>query len=588
VNIKPQFEMNQQEPSSTMAEVLGWVEKNPNWSPATVKDYTSQIKRCVEIFNTNTLADISSKLDAFLDRFPRKTFPSGGFKSYPSFLAWRKKMVTVLKHFHGIMSRDQKLRSREDEWSKLIKTIKFNLSKGSMEPIPLAVLANEARSAGKTPKQVSKDWLQMICDEMPTPRRNAVCRAVAFLEKVRKEHENVAKQLPTENLIVEKNVRRRANMAIPQNLEQEIKTCIQGICQGTYDEIADEYSNNLSQATIGIYWAAAKKYVNFALQADELNQNNINLEAVFEKPVFISAMRAWIKDSDQATTISDRTKRAYLGKLIAIAGIAGVDTSFMSAALDSNQNMKNGFQEAQEMSASNKAFCQRLLTSRPIELSFQSLHVTFQNAANSLMERNSPSHVEKTHIIQLGMLAAFSAIALWGVPLRLNNLRKLRHRGDNPTFILPRGNRKRAHILIPSSEVKNAVNIKAHISDGPTKAVEIIEWYLNKIRPRLPYATRSEYLFPGYKTEIISPNSLRNPLYRFTRDLGIPMTPHNFRHGLASIYLRDHPGEYSQAARLLDNTASTVRKHYAWIDEEAELATVQLELAKQAGFRHAS
>jgi len=89
-----------------------------------------------------------------------------------------------------------------------------------------------------------------------------------------------------------------------------------------------------------------------------------------------------------------------------------------------------------------------------------------------------------------------------------------------------------------------------------------------------------------YHSDLISKTYLRHSLFHHTRALGIPMNPHNFRHGLASLYLRDHPGEYGQAARLLGISATTVRKHYVWIDEEAELAAVQKEVAKQAGFHH--
>lgn len=113
----------------------------------------------------------------------------------------------------------------------------------------------------------------------------------------------------------------------------------------------------------------------------------------------------------------------------------------------------------------------------------------------------------------------------------------------------------------------------------------MVEWYLEHIRPRIPWADRSEYLFPGYNGKSISDKALRNWLQHHSRDLGIPMSPHNFRHGLASLWLRSRPGDYSGAARLLCNSPATVRAYYAWIDNDAEMINVQAELARQAGFR---
>lgn len=99
-------------------------------------------------------------------------------------------------------------------------------------------------------------------------------------------------------------------------------------------------------------------------------------------------------------------------------------------------------------------------------------------------------------------------------------------------------------------------------------------------------AGRSNYLFPGFKSEMIAAGTLRNWLYRQTREMGIPMKPHNFRHGLATLYLRDNPSGFSYAAQLLGNSASVVRQHYAWIDHDKELAEVQQEVAKLAGVKY--
>lgn len=141
-------------------------------------------------------------------------------------------------------------------------------------------------------------------------------------------------------------------------------------------------------------------------------------------------------------------------------------------------------------------------------------------------------------------------------------------------------------IVIPKDATKSKKTIRQRMVAGDNRAVEILRWFISEIRPRFPGAQTSEYLFPGFAAHggPIHGDTLRSWLKTHGRSIGIVMTPHDFRHGLASLYIRAHPGGYDHIARLLDNTPAVVRRYYAWIDNERVLFEVQQRMLKLGGF----
>lgn len=573
-------------PIPTMADAHNSISHSERLSEGTKKDYLAQIQRCRAIFNANDLSDISADPMAFLSRFTKKSFPADHFKTYKAYLAWRKKMTSIMKHLLGTSQQSRDRRALSDAWTDIKdEWIKIHSPKHKGH-IAIDLLTDEARKSGLSPQGLSKDWLIDLMDDLDVSRRRGIPRAIQLLEEARADSPAIDKLLGSAPL-PNPSILRRARVAeIPDHLDQQLLSLAEALCAGEIDEISNEFVGGKAKATFYTYRAAARKYVATALACDALPADCQDIAESFDKKIFIEVLRNWIGEDRREHQITDRSMRSYVSKIIPIAASLGKDVSFMKKALDINPNLKNGRAEANTMPLDTRAFCSRLLRFRNAEMTFKSLHIRFQQQAISLMSADTPGPYSAQRIVQLGTIAVFAAIALWGVPLRIGNMRSLRHRGGNPTLVLPHGARQRAHLLIPAPDVKNRKPIKAHISDGPTRALEILEWYLEEIRPRMPWADHSSYLFPGETGELISTQSLRNWIQDHSRDLGIPMDPHNFRHGLATLYLRDHPGDYSGAARLLCNTPETVRAHYAWIDEEGEMRKVQEAVARMGGFRH--
>lgn len=64
--------------------------------------------------------------------------------------------------------------------------------------------------------------------------------------------------------------------------------------------------------------------------------------------------------------------------------------------------------------------------------------------------------------------------------------------------------------------------------------------------------------------------------------IGMPMTAHNFRHGLASILLKRSLANLEKVAKFLGNTPGVVERNYAWINVESVIEETQDEVLDEA------
>ena len=153
---------------------------------------------------------------------------------------------------------------------------------------------------------------------------------------------------------------------------------------------------------------------------------------------------------------------------------------------------------------------------------------------------------------------AIAVAILLNIPLRAGNLaglrldRHLQFVGD------------RAFLSIPSDETKNAVAIDTELS--PLLA-QLLHTYIDRYRPSL-IETSSPWLFPGE-------NGARRPSGGFAqqisdfiaREVGVVMTPHQFRHLAAKLFLDLHPNEFETVRKLLGHKSiDTTMRYYRELD----------------------
>jgi integrase len=151
-------------------------------------------------------------------------------------------------------------------------------------------------------------------------------------------------------------------------------------------------------------------------------------------------------------------------------------------------------------------------------------------------------------------------------PMRLGNLCRLefgRHLQE-----LRDGRRSRWLIAIPGDEVKNGEPIELPL---PERSVRLLELYRARVLSVLGQPGR-HFLFPGRdraKAEVTLASQITRLL---RRELGVRLSPHQFRHLVGYIYLLRHPHGHEVVRRMLGHRdIRTTIKFYAGM-EMAEAA----------------
>ena len=160
-----------------------------------------------------------------------------------------------------------------------------------------------------------------------------------------------------------------------------------------------------------------------------------------------------------------------------------------------------------------------------------------------------------------------TAIALLiACPIRFDNLCNLEV--DVHFEVIGRGRTQRQILRIPKATVKNRVDLNFEV---PLAVATLIAQFTKAHRAALT-ATSSRYLFSKRSADApIDWNTLRRRITEaICRNVGVRLTPHNFRHVAAFILLSKFPGGYEQVRRLLGHkNGSTAVDHYVGLESDA-------------------
>jgi integrase len=168
----------------------------------------------------------------------------------------------------------------------------------------------------------------------------------------------------------------------------------------------------------------------------------------------------------------------------------------------------------------------------------------------------------------------------------MENLTALNFETD---FSWPQGRRKPALVRICGDQTKNEEDIVFEI---PAALAERLLVYRNEIAPAVT-GTRPDAVFVTFAGKPRTQVALQGAIIRtILRQLGIRMTPHQFRHVAAKLHLDVNPGALDLVGQLLDHKSlQSTRRFYAGIDTvragraHAELVMQIRESAKRPGHR---
>ncbi|MCA2008630.1 site-specific integrase [Tritonibacter mobilis] len=552
------------------------------------KDYANAVGRYPHLTDGADLSQVPADLVLVKQKLPLHGFDPALSKSEKAYKATRRKIIAAVKNASGEAEAARERRARVDEWAELLLALEPHaVTSGEQNHsakqvlIPVRKLADVARTSDIKPSGVSQDLLDSISPMLETNEWKTLQRALKTLNRLRHD-KNVCRFLPVAPFPAP-NPRRQENLhLIPSRIANEIDDWVRNATLTEFDPVEQEYVDTASVSNVNFKLAAMRKFVSTLFRSGRLQpQTNLGLRDLMTPEYAADAVRFWSQHEDQKGHISARTAYDYLKSNYVVMARNGVDPSLMKSHLKANRFLKNGKRASNDMSPTSRKFCEHLLASSQQTMKFLSMHVHLRNQANELLDQLTGNVIilksqEITLIRQIGTVAALCALETRGAPIRIESALELVLRGPDRTFHLPSRKTRHATIDLGPEHTKNNVEIWAPIQPNNLNGLEVIFWYLEKIRPLFPNHKNSIHLFPGFKCgEALEYRTFLGWFKRQTRSAGLPMTPHKFRHGLASLLLQHNPGRWDLLERLLDDTPATVRKNYAWVNERAKRTEVQ-------------
>jgi integrase len=141
-------------------------------------------------------------------------------------------------------------------------------------------------------------------------------------------------------------------------------------------------------------------------------------------------------------------------------------------------------------------------------------------------------------------------------PIRLGNLASIEL---DQNLIKPGGLNTPYWLVFSNYDVKNKVDLNFQFDQLLT---DLIDEYIHEFRPALLRGANATCLFPGeagqHKNKLLFSKQI---IERIQKAVGLRITPHQFRHAAAAVFLKHHPGHYETVRRFLGhrNIQTTIR-----------------------------
>lgn len=130
------------------------------------------------------------------------------------------------------------------------------------------------------------------------------------------------------------------------------------------------------------------------------------------------------------------------------------------------------------------------------------------------------------------------------------------------------GRKQRIMLVIPAEDVKNKVDLRFKLQP---RTVKLRNLYVKKYRSAFSN-TQTSLLLPARNGHPVLPNTI-GPAIRRTakRFLGHNLTPHQFRHLMGMLFLKEEPGKYEVMRRTLGHKHLSTTTNF-YLGQEADAA----------------
>jgi integrase len=157
---------------------------------------------------------------------------------------------------------------------------------------------------------------------------------------------------------------------------------------------------------------------------------------------------------------------------------------------------------------------------------------------------------------------AIAILILIRAPVRTQNLASIQI-GLN--LVKPGGPQAPYMLVFPDYDVKNGVPLEFAVDENTTI---IIDEYIHQFRPQMMRGFNHDYLFAGGARGPKPSRTLSEQISeRLWKELGLEITPHQFRHAATYIMLQADPGNYELVRRVLGHrNIATTRNFYIGLE----------------------
>jgi integrase len=553
-------------------------------------------------------AEIPYDLAAFDRDFPKSTrgrHPRPDLdQGLDAYRKWRADARRAIEDALGRRDEKAARAARLDGWADLLDAIALHSGEGGA--IHDGASRTVARLADLGRRQDFEPWdlaspatLEAIEVGLVAPEDRAKVRdAIAFLDTHRFLDE-LAAVLPPANVPLVSPPLRRDLARLPDHVEAVIAELVE-VAAVKIDLTTNKPCPRVDEDTRNVYFAALRHHMRTLDKcppAPELDYvppaggiASVNdVDGLFA-PAHVAATIRWTEENQHLPgTIEARSAGKYYSIMLFVLKKAGSLPDGLAELVKSSRFLQEGREAAEGMTPDTQAWCQALVIDPDRERRFSWMHLTMKRRADKILEtaRKEQRKLTATEITQvraLGSVAAATAIQLTGRAIRIGNVLGLRLAGPRRNFFAPTRAQPTYGFHLTKEETKARAEEPRTNLLAELRGAEVLDWYLDRIRPLFPHAQDNVHLFPS----ITKPG---DPLDYATFDpwfqraaaaVDLPMTFHRFRHGKATLLLKEDWGNLPLAAAELGNTIGVCARNYAWLDKQALYEEGQKVIVKRA------
>jgi hypothetical protein len=504
---------------------------------------------------------------------------------------YRNRVRPVLEEMLGTTDQKKNLREKIDDWDEAARLLeRLGMVAGTSSQrkmIPFrSTLTMKARWAGHRTVDLDQTNLLAIYSDAKKSERPSLRAASRMISDGQKLSQEVARMFPHPIQPIEADSAFR--YFVPEHFGEELEEFIERAARKKYIRAKKIHEYVKPKTRIGLR-TAMRAVVDALIATGHLSPQANSFAAKLEDPEALADMLGHIVARIGEDGITARHATTLVARLPVMFERNGIDSGELRGLIKEVEELRYHAGKA-GMPERTKRFCRALIERRKFRNSFLLAHAGPRLVAQKILDTASRENRqltpgERRKVIRHGAVALFCAIEIGGAPVRVENVLEMPFGGEDAWL---RTVGREVHVLIPGNFVKNGEEIRFKMLPGPHRFAETVHWYLDQIRPLIltDPATQETKTSP-WLLPMVSDSARPCPyetfhdwFVRIMRDVvGVRCTPHNYRHGQASLLYHRHPDRLGWIAVRLGDTTDTVLRNYAWVHTEIAMAEGQQLIA---------